>query len=295
MFRLLFLALIPGAALAQDCAISIGEAGAISPAGRDWDLSTSGPWAWSRSGLAGARCGTDDGFWLGVDAAPGLRHSYSSTGGRGPLLMTTSVGWPWTANRSALQGGGMLITNRAARGGGVWIRNDMRLAGHRSAVTWKVFYLRGLNPTYGSSLTVDLGRWAFDDTNGMLVGPWHVRFGFETGTVTAFRFEVSEALKDEYAMHDVGVRVGMLHNLRAGAPLQPIGLVFWDIPLDVMGDVQVELNAGPTLRKGEVAPIAGANLRVQGVETPLQAWAGMLVGHDDGLYSSLDVGMGLVW
>ncbi len=293
----LLLVLIPALGHAQDgmyCSAGAGAAASIAPAGRGWDLSTPGPWATGLTPALNSQC--DFGFmFVGIEGLPLMRHSYTSLGGRGPVLLTATIG---SSIRVAdgIRAGHYLTSNGAARGLGLRTTIDLgELGPTHPMIELRAGVLRGLNPTWNAMAVLHLYRFDLEDAEyGRHLGPGDLRYGFTVGTLTGVR---AEWAVDRHRYLDAvmfGVRAGVLHNRRAGAPLQPVALPYMVLPLGGEGG-GLEVTAGPTLRKGVVRPLFGASLRAYGDEAPIQIHAGLLVGTGDGIYITPDIGVSLVW
>lgn len=121
-----------GVALAQEpgaavCSRAIGAVGGVTFGGRDFDLTTPGPYATSVSPALSQVCfrvgkgdTTQSVVWIGYDAAPLLVHSYGRLGERAPIWGETHLGYGRRIGRNIVGLG--LFTNTVEVGlGARWL------------------------------------------------------------------------------------------------------------------------------------------------------------------------------
>lgn len=262
------------------CMRSIGVATGAALAGRNWDLTTPGPVAFTASPSLWQGCQEDARWkwvtWFGVSAMPLYQHSYGGAlDDRLPLLGLITWG---AGNEISYRTmiGGELVTNGIAFGAGVRVNTSLRTGiALRQGPDLRVRYLFGAEP----EIQVDL-LWRFpahqtvmvpdDEHPPWLVGrPIFVQAGFEVGAVMGVRGRIGNAERG------IGLRIGERTALRRDIALQPIGLVYFENP---MAGVRLVVSGGTTRVNGEFLPVAGAAIGTNG--KLFRAHAGALVTTD---------------
>lgn len=307
---------VPTVARAQQgngCAWSLGMAGNLSPAGRDWDLSTPAG-SWSLTPVASQQCAVVDEWtnvrpWVGLDVVPFLQHRYASLGERGTLGMLANAGFtirmaPWTSV------GGHVLTNGTAVGLGaraVWLRPPRnRFAPY--GIETRLQFMPGSSPDFQAMVLLHFHhRWVGEFSEAEHVDPHRQRgkvagrmsTGFEIGPLLAWRGQITlgrAASARGTAAPELGVRIGVLTNPFADAAVQPIGLVELDIqPWIDIPWFDVATSAGVTRRDGIFAPAGGVAGQIDVPESSVQVHLGVLVGGGDRFWGSIDTGVGWVW
>ncbi|TNE92090.1 MAG: hypothetical protein EP330_02750 [Deltaproteobacteria bacterium] len=271
-------------ARAQDCRDLIGGGGAVTVGHRDWDLSTPSGFATTGSPALGMLCTTAS-TWIGVEAAPGLRHSYGPLVSRGSLGFTAHLGLRlgW-----APEFGPHVVTNGVAWGMG------MRIAPRFLPFELRFDAYPSRDPTF--ALTVFVHARETDATeDGFDVGwgqnPLRLRHGFEMGTFVGYRVELGERRGGP----KLGLRVGTLGRPRRGVVVQPLAVSFVDVPVGNDGLTVVELSMGASMRHGVVDPAGGVRLLFASEGRPVNLYAGWTVGLGADPWRVGDLGIGMVW
>lgn len=284
------------------CGVAVGGMVGVSPAGRDWDLTTPGPYAVSPSPAVSMRCTRrPTGAWIGASTTPLLRHSYEKLDGRGPLPVSASAGWQMTGPYATI--GPFFTTNGAAHGGGLrierpllepWLTSDGWL---HPTLDLRVARIGGRDAQYQGWVMIELTSRAPGEGRGW--GPRSAELdlyqGFEVGTVTGYRLSLIEspALDGKGWPVALGLRAGVLTDLPRGRALEPIALATVDV--GTLGNNALSLGAGGVLRDDEVHPVVGLSRR-NGVDGLMSLNTGVLAGADDGeLWLALDVGLSMMW
>lgn len=299
-------------ALAQEgqaCAWSVGTAANYAVPSRSFSLLTP-EGSWSITPVLSTQCAPFGDHrwrpWAGVDAVPTLQHRYRRLAERGSMFVLARMGMDRRVTpRSHV--GLHLTTNTAAWGFGTRFRHLMppqRRPGIRG-FDFRLDLLAGERPDLQASLVVHFHhRWVgnrseeanLEAADWVQARAWHAGAGFEIGTITGFRFEVTPGYVGYTP--EIGVRLGALTNLFAEAAVQPIALGHVDLPLAAEAVVQPQavLHAGVTRRDGKANPIFGAAFELDPPEVAFQIHLGMLVGIDEGrAWPSIDAGLGAVW
>ena len=298
--------LLSAPAFGQDttCGAAAGGVVGVSPAGRDWDLSTPGPYAVTPSPALSVRCAQrPTGAWIGVDTTPLLRHTYSKLDGRGPLPITGAIGMQIGGPYATF--GPFYTTNGAAHGFGLrmerplaetWLPTDSWL---HPTLDLRVARMGGRDAQYQAWAMIE-----FHSNDPLGDRGWTSVFtevavhrGFEIGTVTGYRMTLREApaLEGEALPLALGVRVGVLTDLPRGRALEPIAMATVDV--QTLGNNSLSASAGGVLRDGEVVPVVGLSRHSsdQGADT-LSLNTGVLAGRHNGEnWLALDVGVSLMW
>lgn len=284
------------------CAWGTGAAVAATHGARDWDLATPGTWVRSQSPALDLACGGDDrSLWVGVQATPTLWHSYDRLDGRYPMPVSYAMGTTfWAEGRASA---GMLAGgSRAARGIGAFGVVPLPAWGDwEPRLHVRGLWFPGRDDAFQATLLLELGRLERESGDLMgarvdLVGPdLRLRQGFEVGGLVGYRVTVGLADADpEETSVVVGVRAGVLTDLRRELALRPVGLGTIAVHL---GDspIGAELGAGASMVEGAPVPASGLSLTLQGEEHPLHGRAGVLVMIGDRVSVAPDVGLGWTW
>lgn len=308
-------------ALAQDdaggqaCQWSVGIAANTAPPARSFSLLTP-EGAWSVSPVLGSQCSPTSDLrwhpWAGVDLVPTLQHSYRRLAERSSLFVLARAGMDLSLYRDLLRVGLHLTTNVTAWGFGVRLRlldppkvgpSRTRLGVH--GLELRVDLLAGETPDVQASLRVHVhDRWVGNRSEERArppltwrqARPWHVATGFELGTITGLRVQLTPGAIGPTP--EIGLRGGALTNLFADAAVQPLALAYVDVPLSPDAEVQPQIgvHAGVTRRDGRAGPLGGVVFELDPMPVPFQIHLGLLVGVDDeGVYQSIDAGMGALW
>lgn len=212
------------------CDRTLGASGGVAAAGRDWDLSTPGPWAATASPSLSLTCerrfagaGVS---WLGVDIAPLHLHTYRALDQRLPLWHLVDYGLGRRVGARTLVGVD-LLTNGLAFGVGARLHTSYRPGGTlRPGPDVKVRVLFGNEP----EAMVVVGWRSSGRIRETLPEPdqeerVHARWGMEIGTITGLRARVGQG---DWA----GVaRLGTYTALRRGAALRPTALLGVEAPV----------------------------------------------------------------
>ncbi|MCB9670611.1 MAG: hypothetical protein H6734_14120 [Alphaproteobacteria bacterium] len=216
------------------------------------------------------------GTFLGVDATPGLQHTYRSLSGRGPMTFTTSFGVP-LVRRGGFRLATWLVVNRSAMGGGLMVSQ----AWEDRRILIRVGAVPGPAPTVLASVQVAPGR-----TRPLGSDP-AVSTGFEVGGMSGLRLE--RALSDPRAgiATSLGLRVAALHRPRHEVYFRPTVLAtlvlyahFYDEDDDSTSALALlQLSAGTVIADGVPRPAYGIAVPLGGRTAGL--FLGVLFTHDD--------------
>lgn len=271
----------------QSCVDAAGVGLAATYGHRDWDLATPAAVARGASPALSATC-EGGGVWMGVDIAPGLRHSYGDLLSRGGIGFTAHMGFELWAGEVRVAP--ELFTNGATHGFGLRLRPESLPAELRLGV------LPGRDPTLLAAVVIDLRRVRDPgDRDGLDLGwgdnPLRLRHGFEIGHFIGYRVELGERWRGPA----LGLRAGTLTHPRGEATVQPLAAGFVDVPLGPEGLTSAELALGWTRRKGEDQPVAGLRLVFDGGESPLQLYTGRMWGIGGERWWAADFGIAMLW
>lgn len=244
------------------CVWAAGIAANATPAGRDWDLGTSGPMAVSVSPVLSRQC-TIRRLWASVDVAPWLLHTYAG-GQRASLAVIGSAGYriplgaaeavPFVASQGATWGAGVRLAMPAGP-----ITMETRIAA-----------FSGANPDVQGWLLFrpgrQSGRLARTLGSSLALGSF---VGYDRGVYKAF-----------------GFRAGLLTSPLSDTVLQPTILAH--AALRVRNRFSVAPAAGATWREGRVQPLGGVRLELQ---RAVRMHAGVLYGPGTGGVPVPDVGV----
>ena len=320
-----------GVALAQEpgaavCSRSIGALGGLTFGGRDFDLTTPGPYALSTSPMLSQTCfrvgkgkpgaATQSFTWLGYDAAPLLVHSYGRLGERAPIWGESSFGIGRRIGRNLIGLG--LFTNSVEFGAGLrWIvrlDDDARFTTPSAELRLQVIPASDPEVRVGVLFTFAATRM---DTGSapMTPGPRlvprrhdladlsdsaqnHLRQLANQGGYTPTRASTRLAFGFE-AGTSMGLRAEIRRERLGSAALRAVAVTAWradailqpSLLLEVNHRVGPTIDGGTTRRNGEWIPVGGAGWTLGG-DAGLRLHAGFLAGPD---YLVLDLGSVVTW
>lgn len=251
---------------ATPCVWAAGIAANATPAGRGWDLGTSGPVATSVSPVLSRQC-TIGRLWASIDLAPWLRHTYGG-GQRASLALVGSAGY--RIPLGVVQAVPFLATQGATWGTG--IRLSMPVG--PVTVETRLAVFSGKNPDLQSWLLLSPKRQSGKVSRAL-------SSGLALGTFVGY---------DRTLYKWFGLRAGLLTSPLSNTVLQPTVLA--DATVRVYNNLSVTPAAGASWRGGGVQPLGG--LRVEW-QRAVRMHAGVLYGPGTGGVPAPDVGVTMGW